>query len=102
MASKISQNEINSLDERFSIGMFLADLPRVLNNAFGVVKRALNFYDATKDKIETDNAKFSRLESTTIITKNLSLQNNGENDTITYDTIANILDRLEKLEGKVN
>jgi hypothetical protein len=96
------KNDIDSLDNRFSINMFLTDLPRVLNNTFSVLKKALNkFYDPTQNKLTSDIGKFTRVESNSIITRNLSLLNENGTDTISYDTIAELLKRVEELENKL-
>lgn len=102
MASETLKQDIETLNNRFSLNMFLTDLPRVLNNAFGVIQTALKqIYDASQDKITSDQAKFNRVEATTVIAKNLSLLNADNSDTISYDTITDILNRLEQIEQKI-
>lgn len=96
------KSEINSLDTRLSVNMFLADIPKVVNNAFNVIKTALNsFYDAAQGKIFSDLAKFTRLEADTIITKNISLLNGDSSDTITFDVINEVSERLTRIEKEL-
>jgi NADH/NAD ratio-sensing transcriptional regulator Rex len=83
--------------------MFLADVPKTLNKALGIIKTVINkIYDPSQDKITSELANFTRVESNTIITRNLSLLNENGTDTLSYDVIEEILRRLDAIEAKVN
>ena len=98
-STKLKEN-INSLDARFSMRMFISDLPRVLNEAFMVVKNVFNsFYDAEKDEISTTTINVGTLKSSTIITNNIAIKDSSSGKTINYEELYEIKERLSKIEN---
>lgn len=110
MSNTVSQNDIETLDSRFSSRMFIADLPRVLNDAFKTIKNVIKrIYNATENKITVDKANVVTLTTSTLITNNITFAP-GSDDTnatknINYSEIQEIkrlADKIGELEDRID
>jgi hypothetical protein len=98
----MTESEVRSKCTKFSIKNFVADLPRMLNEAFGTICDCIfSFYDADNGDIHLKNiAKLeaSYIDATTVVAQNLRFK--GSDGTMyNYNDIGSI---LEKIEKKIN
>ena len=101
--SNFNQNDIDTLDTRFSMRMFIADLPRVLNEAFALIKKIINkIYDCTKDEIKVSSINTTTVTASTIITNRIAFKSNVPGDTITYDEIQEMKSAIERIKEELN
>lgn len=92
----ITKEQLNGLKTKFSINNFLADLPRLLNEAFTtVVNSILGFYDPDSGILKCKKLEATYIDATTIVAQNLRFK--GNNGTLyNFDDIASIIGNLEK------
>ena len=95
----MTESEVRSKCTKFSIKNFVADLPRMLNEAFNTICDCIfSFYTADNGDIHLKNiAKLeaSYIDATTIVTQNLRFK--GSDGVIyNYNDIGTILDKIEK------
>jgi cytidylate kinase len=112
MTGRQLKDNINTLDSRFNIRMFIADLPRVLNETFSVIKNAFGFYDAENNKIEITRIDVGTLQASTVITNNIAFKDSSSNKTINfqeieeisnrYNAIPEIQDAIDSLQRQIN
>lgn len=98
----MTESEVRSKCTKFSIKNFVADLPRMLNEAFSAICDCIfRFYDADNGDIHLKNiAKLeaSYIDATTVVAQNLRFK--GSDGTMyNYNDIGSI---LEKIEKKIN
>lgn len=98
----MKQSDIRSICTKFSVKNFLADLPRMLNEAFGKICDCIfSFYDADNGDIHLKNIskiEASYIDATTIVAQNIRFK--GSDGTMyNYNDIGTI---LEKIEKKIN
>ena len=98
----MTESEVRSKCTKFSIKNFVADLPRMLNEAFSTICDCIfSFYDADNGDIHLKNiAKIeaSYIDATTVVAQNLRFK--GSDGTMyNYNDIGSI---LEKIEKKIN
>lgn len=98
----VLQDNINTLDNRFGMRMFIADLPRVLNETFNVIKNVfVKIYDANENKLKADKADITTLTSSTIITNNIVIKDSSTGKTLSFnelDDIVKIKEDIEKIK----
>ena len=100
MSNSILKNDINTLDSRISMRMFIADLPRVLNEMFKVIKTVFNtIYDPDTNKLKADSAEIRTLRATTIISNNVAISSQDSTKTINYEQLEDISRRLTQIEN---
>ena len=112
MTGRQLKDNINTLDSRFNIRMFISDLPRVLNETFSVIKNAFGFYDAENNKIEITRIDVGTLQASTVITNNIAFKDSSSNKTINfqeieeisnrYNAIPEIQDAIDSLQRQIN
>lgn len=95
----MTESEVRSKCTKFSIKNFVADLPRMLNEAFGTICDCIfSFYDADNSDIHLKNiAKLeaSYIDATTVVAQNLRFK--GSDGTIyNYNDIGSKLEQMEK------
>ena len=95
----MTESEVRSKCTKFSIKNFVADLPRMLNDAFGTICDCIfSFYDADNSDIHLKNiAKLeaSYIDATTVVAQNLRFK--GSDGTMyNYNDIGSILEKIEK------
>ena len=95
----MTESEVRSKCTKFSIKNFVADLPRMLNDAFGTICDCIfSFYDADNSDIHLKNiAKLeaSYIDATTVVAQNLRFK--GSDGTIyNYNDIGSKLEQMEK------
>lgn len=101
----MTESEVRSKCTKFSIKNFVADLPRMLNEAFGTICDCIfSFYDADNGDIHLKNiAKLeaSYIDATTVVAQNLRFK--GSNGTMyNYNDIGTILEKIEKKINSIN
>ena len=100
--SNFNQNDIDTLDTRFSMRMFIADLPRVLNEAFALIKKIINkIYDCTKDEIKVSSINTTTVKASTIITNSISLRDSSSGRTINYGEIDDMKNDIERIKEEL-
>ena len=92
----ITKQQLNELKTKFSINNFLADLPRMLNDAFStIVNSILGFYDPDTEKLKCKKLEATYIEATTIVAQNLRFK--GANGTVyNYEDIGTLISKLEE------
>lgn len=101
--SKIYQSEIDSLDTRFSMRMFIADLPRVLNEAFALIKKFINtIYNCDTNELRATSMDTKTLKASTIITNNIAFQDSSGQKNITYGEIEDMKIAIERIKDVLN
>ncbi len=101
--SKINQSEIDSLDTRFSMRMFIADLPRVLNEAFALIKKFINtIYNCDTNELHATSMYTKTLKASTIITNNIAFQDSAGQKNITYGEIEDMKIAIERIKDVLN
>ena len=84
--------------KQFSIRNFIADFPRMLNEAFKTICDCINkFYDTKTETLNAQKANIDYITATTISAQNLRVT---DSSTGTYD-FESILERLTNLENQV-
>lgn len=112
MTGKLLQDNINTLDSRFSMRMFISDLPRVLNETFSVIKNALVFYKPQNDEIKVTNINVGTLQASTVITNNIAFKDTSTNKSINFNelehikeqyetVIPSLIDKIDKLKTEI-
>ena len=95
----MTESEVRSKCTNFSIKNFVADLPRMLNEAFNTICNCIfSFYTADNGDIHLKNiAKLeaSYIDATTIVTQNLRFKG-SDGVMYNYNDIGTILDKIEK------
>lgn len=100
--SNISQNDIDTLDSRFSTRMFIADLPRVLNEAFKTIKTVIKrIYDAGEHKITVDKASVGTLTTSTLITNNITFAPGSDDVNATKNINYSEIQEIKRLADKI-
>lgn len=98
----MTESEVRSKCTKFSIKNFVADLPRMLNDAFGTICDCIfSFYDADNGDIHLKNIanlEASYIDATTVVAQNLRFKG-SDGKTYNYNDIGSI---LEKIEKKIN
>ena len=102
--STITRNEIDNLDTRFSMRMFIADLPRVLNETFSLIKTLINkIYNAGTDELKATSINVGTVKASTIITNSIAFKSNEPGDTtITYGEIQEMKSAIESIKEELN
>ena len=95
----MTESEVRSKCTKFSIKNFVADLPRMLNEAFSAICDCIfRFYDADNGDIHLKNiAKLeaSYIDATTVVAQNLRFK--GSDGTMyNYNDIGSKLEQMEK------
>jgi hypothetical protein len=95
----MTESEVRSKCTKFSIKNFVADLPRMLNEAFSTICDCIfSFYDADNGDIHLKNiAKLeaSYIDATTVVAQNLRFK--GSDGTMyNYNDIGSILEKIEE------
>jgi hypothetical protein len=95
----MTESEVRSKCTKFSIKNFVADLPRMLNEAFSTICDCIfSFYNADNGDIHLKNiAKLeaSYIDATTVVAQNLRFK--GSDGTMyNYNDIGSILEKIEK------
>ena len=95
----MTESEVRSKCTKFSIKNFIADLPRMLNEAFNTICDCIfSFYTADNGDIHLKNiAKLesSYIDATTIVAQNLRFKG-SDGVMYNYNDIGTILDKIEK------
>lgn len=95
----MTESEVRSKCTKFSIKNFVADLPRMLNEAFNTICDCIfSFYTADNGDIHLKNiAKLeaSYIDATTIVAQNLRFKG-SDGVMYNYNDIGTILDKIEK------
>ena len=98
----MTESEVRSKCTKFSIKNFIADLPRMLNEAFNTICDCIfSFYTADNGNIHLKNiAKLeaSYIDATTIVAQNLRFKGS---DGVMYN-YNNIGSKLEQMEKTIN
>jgi len=94
-STKVTKSELNDLKTKFSIRHFVADLPRLLNEAFGKIVNCITyFYDPDEEVIKANKAEITYIDATTIVAQNLKFK--SENGQIyTLDQLADSVIALQ-------
>lgn len=101
--STITRNEIDNLDTRFSMRMFIADLPRVLNETFSLIKTIINkIYNTEIDELKAASINVETVKASTIITNSIAFKSNEPGDTITYGEIQEMKSAIERIKEELN
>jgi hypothetical protein len=106
MTGKVLQDNINTLDSRFNMRMFLADMPRVLNETFKVIKSALTkVYNAETDELQSTKVKTGTLQASTVIANNISFKGGDDSKTLRYEEVLEIkklADSIKKMQDDID
>lgn len=99
MNSTITNEEFSKIKNFFSVKNFLADVPRMLNDAFTrVFKCITDFYNPDKNEIKCSKITAGYIDATTIVAQNLTFK--GQNGELyNYNDIATI---IKELTDRVN
>lgn len=101
--STITRKEIDNLDTRFSMRMFIADLPRVLNETFSLIKTIINkIYNADTNELKATSIDVGTVKASTIITNSIAFKSNITGDTIKYDEIQEMKSAIERIKEELN
>ena len=101
--STITRKEIDNLDTRFSMRMFIADLPRVLNETFSLIKTIINkIYNAETNELKANSIDVGTVKASTIITNSIAFKSNITGDTIKYDEIQEMKNAIERIKEELN
>ena len=101
--STITRKEIDNLDTRFSMRMFIADLPRVLNETFSLIKTIINkIYNADTNELKAASIDVGTVKASTIITNSIAFKSNETGDTIKYDEIQEMKSAIERIKEELN
>lgn len=101
--STITRKEIDNLDTRFSMRMFIADLPRVLNETFSLIKTIINkIYNADTNELKAASIDVGTVKASTIITNSIAFKSNITGDTIKYDEIQEMKSAIERIKEELN
>ncbi len=99
--STIKKEDIDSLDNRFSMRMFIADLPRVLNETFSLIKTIINkIYNAETNELKAKSIDVETVKARAIITNSIAFRSNE--DTITYGEIQEMKSAIERIKEELN
>lgn len=100
-STKVTKSELNALSSKFSIKNFVADLPRLLNEAFSKIVNCITyFYDPDEEIIRARKAEVTYIDATTIVAQNLKFKaDNGQ--IYTLDNIAEIISDLQNNRDSV-
>lgn len=99
--STITRKEIDNLDTRFSMRMFIADLPRVLNETFSLIKTIINkIYNADINELKAKSIDVETVKTRAIITNSIAFRSNE--DTITYGEIQEMKSAIERIKEELN
>lgn len=100
--STVKQNDIDTLDTRFGMRMFIADLPRVLNEAFALIKKIINkIYDCEKNEIKVSSIDTTTVKASTIITNSIALRDDVSGKTINYGEIDDMRNDIERIKEEL-
>ena len=93
---KITRDELKSLSGKFSIKNFVADLPRMLNDAFKkIVECITDFYDPDNETLTAKRLDVTYIDATTIVAQNIKFKaDNGQ--TFTLNDIANSISQVKE------
>lgn len=95
----MKESEIRSKCTKFSIKNFIADLPKMLNDAFNAICDCIfSFYSADNGDIHLKNItkiEASYIDATTIVTQNLRFKG-SDGVMYNYNDIGTILSNIEK------
>ena len=101
----MKESEIRSKCTKFSIKNFIADLPRMLNDAFSTICDCIfGFYTSDNGDIHLKNiAKLeaSYIDATTVVTQNLRFKG-SDGVMYNYNDIGAILGKIEKKMETIN
>ena len=101
----MKESEIRSKCTKFSIKNFIADLPRMLNDAFSTICDCIfGFYTSDNGDIHLKNiAKLeaSYIDATTVVAQNLRFKG-SDGVMYNYNDIGTILGKIEKKMETIN
>lgn len=96
MATSITRTMLEKLGTFFSIKNFIADLPRMLNEAFTTVyKCILDIYNPDDNSINCQKGNIDYIVATTVVAQNLRVGDSSTN-------ISALAQRIDDLEEKFN
>lgn len=92
----VTSSQLKDLCTKFSIKNFVADLPRMLNDAFTVLYDCITtFYNPDDNSIKCRKLDVTYIDATTVVAQNLRFK--GSNGVIyNYNDIGKILSELEE------
>lgn len=97
--SVISKETLQSLSKKFSINNFVADLPRMLNDAFNtVVSCILDFYNPDEQSVSLNKVKATYIDATTVTAQNMKFKGN-DGELYNY---KELLDKILVLENAIS
>lgn len=99
MSDYITNTELSTIRNAFSIKNFITDLPKMLNKAFETIYRCItDFYSPDSNKVKCANVEAGYIDATTVVTQNLTFK--GSNGQVyRYDDIAT---KIAELEERIN
>lgn len=96
MAQTITKTELQELGKFFSVKNFIADLPRMLNDAFTKIYNCIiGFYDPDTETLTAQRGNIDYVVATTIVAQNLRVGDSSANFT-------SLIERIENIENKFN
>jgi hypothetical protein len=100
--TKVTLSQLKELCTKFSVKNFVADLPRMLNEAFTVLYNCItSFYNPDDNSIKCDKLNVTYVDATTIVAQNLRFK--GSDGVIyNYNDIGTILSNIEKKLNSIN
>lgn len=89
----------------FSIKNFISDLPKMLNENFAAIKKRIDTFFTEDDTLTVKSAKVTgSTESNSVSAQTVTVKTKGLywHDGSKFVGISELVDRIEKLERKVN
>ena len=101
----MTESEVRSKCTNFSIKNFVADLPRMLNEAFNTICDCIfSFYTDDNGNIHLKNiakSQESYIDATTIVAQNLRFKG-SDGVTYNYNNIGSKLEQMEKMINSIS
>jgi hypothetical protein len=94
--TKVTLSQLKELCTKFSVKNFVADLPRMLNEAFTVLYNCItSFYNPDDNSIKCSKLNVTYVVATTIVAQNLRFKG-SDGVMYNYNDIGSILSRVEE------
>lgn len=100
MDTNVNGQELKKVCNFFSIKNFIADMPRLLNEAFTIIYKALTqFYNPDTSTINCERGEIDYIIATTVVAQNFRI---GDSSTDISTDFASLVQRIENLENNYN